>query len=77
MKEIGCDEMKLLLGTDLVPGLTAKGRKASTRARVKEASDDPVKTLQAYERVRQICEGACRCCLKLTEVVKVWLVPLF
>jgi hypothetical protein len=45
VREIGCDEMKLLLDTDLVPGLTTKGRKASTRARVKEAGDDPVKTL--------------------------------
>jgi len=76
VNEIGSAEMKVFLDTDLVPYLTAKERRVTTRARVKEAGEDPVMTLQAYERLRQICEGACRCCLKLTEVVNVWLLPL-
>ena len=76
VKEIGSAEMKVFLDTDLVPYLTAKERRVTTRARVKEVGDDQVRTLQAYERLRQICDGASRCSLKLSEIVNVWLLPL-
>ena len=52
VKEIGSAEMKVFLDTDLVPYLTAKERRVTTRARVKEVGDDTVRTLQAYERLR-------------------------
>jgi 23S rRNA maturation mini-RNase III len=45
VNEIGSAEMKVFLDTDLVPYLTAKERRVTTRARVKEAGEDPVKTL--------------------------------
>ena len=45
VNEIGSDEMKVFLDTDLVPYLTVKERRVTTRARVKEAGDDSVKTL--------------------------------
>jgi 23S rRNA maturation mini-RNase III len=46
VKEIGSAAMKVFLDTDLVPYLTAKERRVTTRARVKEAGEDPVMTPQ-------------------------------
>ena len=43
--EIGPNETSVLIERDLAPYLTAKERCATTRARVTEVKDDPIKTL--------------------------------
>jgi len=52
VREIGMNETKVLFDKDLAPHLTAKERKTTTQARVKEVKEDCIKTLQAYERLR-------------------------
>jgi ABC-type arginine transport system ATPase subunit len=75
VREIGLNETKVLLDTNLAPHLTVKERSTTTRARVTEVKDDLIKTMRAYERLRQICDYAQQCSVQLSEVLNTWVLP--